>query len=109
MANRLFSAPEQQPDNAQTIKPSADIYSIGQVIYWIFMEKTYTGVNNGLLANEDSNKYIDFINKFLEKALQSEAENRFQSSAEIDEFISRFKEKRKSCLGKSYYNKKRWF
>lgn len=95
MANRLFSAPEQQQGNAQTIKPSADIYSIGQVIYWIFMEKTYTGVNNGLLANEDNNKYIDFINKFLEKALQSEAENRFQSSAEIDEFISRFKEKRK--------------
>lgn len=91
LANRLFSAPEQQIGDATEVNFSADIYSLAQVIYWIFEDRPLQGYSISLIKNEKNEEQIDFFNKFLERALRREPQERFQSIKEIREFQKQVK------------------
>lgn len=91
LANRLFSAPEQQQGDARDITFSADIYSLGQVIYWIFFENPLQGLPTSLIPNPYDNQYIHFLNKFLQVALQSDPKKRFQTISDVITFIEEYK------------------
>lgn len=91
LANRLFSAPEQQFGDATEVNFSADIYSLAQVIYWIFEDRPLQGYSISLIKNEKSEEQIDFFNKFLGRALQREPQERFQSIKEIRELQKQVK------------------
>lgn len=93
LANRLFSAPEQQVGDATEVNFSADIYSLAQVIYWIFEDRPLQGYSISLIKNEKSEEQIDFFNKFLRRALRREPQERFQSIKEIREFRKQVKSK----------------
>lgn len=93
LANRLFSAPEQQVGDATEVNFSADIYSLAQVIYWIFEDRPLQGYSISLIKNEKNEEQIDFFNKFLERALRREPQERFQSIKEIREFRKQVKSK----------------
>ena len=93
LANRLFSAPEQQVGDATKVNFSADIYSLAQVIYWIFKDCPLQGYDISLIKNDESEEQIDFFNKFLERALRREPQERFQSIKEIREFRKQVKSK----------------
>lgn len=93
LANRLFSAPEQQVGDATEVNFSADIYSLAQVIYWIFKDCPLQGYGISLIKNNGSEEQIDFFNKFLERALRREPQERFQSIKEIREFRKQVKSK----------------
>ena len=85
LANVNFSAPEQF--NGSTIDYTADIYAMGQILYWYMNGETLKGQVSGALA-EDS-----LINEFINKCLQQKSVDRFQNIMEIRSF---FKEKKKS-------------
>ncbi len=91
LANRLFSAPEQQQGDARDITFSADIYSLGQVIHWIFLKKPLQGLPTSLIPNSDNNQNVHFLNSFLQRALQSDPKKRFQAISDVIDFIEEYK------------------
>lgn len=74
IANYLFSAPEQREKGRGEITFSADIYALGQVLYWFEYGKTYQGTGG-------------VTNRVLHKCLQEDPNLRFQSISDIQKFI----------------------
>jgi serine/threonine protein kinase len=90
MANFGFSAPEQI-DSKGSVKASCDIYSLGQVIYWYLTGKTIRGLNMEALANSDSPENLKYLDRIVKKCLINDASKRFQSIAEISEYLKELK------------------
>lgn len=85
LANYLFSAPEQF-DGVVPPHPTMDIYAVGQICQWYVTGKTHRGT-----ARESITKYIqeaDLIDSIIERCLANEPNDRFQSIADIREFIT---------------------
>lgn len=80
LANYKFSAPEQS-EKGTPITKSADIFALGQLIFWLLEGHTYAGTI-------DIGEYkCSFIKPLLIKCLKYNVEERFQSIEEIEEFI----------------------
>lgn len=80
LANYKFSAPEQS-EKGTPITKSADIFALGQLIFWLLEDHTYAGTI-------DIGEYkCNFIKPLLIKCLKYNMEERFQSIEEIEEFI----------------------
>ncbi len=90
IANRLFSAPEQEEPNAKA-HPTMDIYALGQILQWYVTGSTHRGTNriklSSLIENE---KIYDFI---VEKCLAQNPAERFQTIEELKNFVEEYKEK----------------
>ena len=80
LANYKFSAPEQS-EKGTPITKSADIFALGQLIFWLLEGHTYAGT---LDIDEYEN---NLIKPLLIKCLKYNVEERFQSIEEIEEFI----------------------
>lgn len=80
LANYKFSAPEQS-EKGTSITKSADIFALGQLIFWLLEGHTYAGTID---IDEYEN---NFIKPLLIKCLKYNVEERFQSIEEIEEFI----------------------
>lgn len=87
LANYKFSAPEQSEKNGK-ITYASDIFSMGQLLYWILENCTLSGLT------EIKNYENTLIKPLLEKCLKSKAEDRFQSIDEIEKFIKNEKQKK---------------
>ncbi|MCS4533494.1 serine/threonine-protein kinase [Neisseria montereyensis] len=103
LANRFFSAPEQQTGDAREVSYSSDIFSVGQVIYWILTGSTLQGHEDirrvikekNTSQEADQDNQITFLIQFLIKALKQSPEERFQTIEEIEQFKKDFNNKNK--------------
>ena len=88
LANYFFSAPEQSEKNFEEIKPSADLYAFGQILYWLVTNKTLRGQSSINLVEYDKRyrKYEDIINLLL----QHESVKRFQSTDQVLQHLDKF-------------------
>jgi serine/threonine protein kinase len=90
IGNRLFSAPEQEIAGIES-HPTMDIYAIGQILQWFATGTTHrgTGRKRISLKIEDEQLY----NAIIENCLKNEAKQRFQSIADIKQYIKDSREK----------------
>jgi len=90
IANRLFSAPEQEKSN-QEPHQTMDIYAFGQILHWYVFGSTHRGTNRTKISSviEGTDVYDSIINKCLE----NNSVNRFQNILEIKQFFEKNKEK----------------
>lgn len=87
VANYLFSAPEQLDYRAK-LTNAADIYSMGQILYWYAFGVTNRGVDCRRIASEYEWSIGTIYDSVIRKCLMNEPENRFQSIDEISKFIA---------------------
>ena len=102
LANYLFSAPEQF-EGVVSPHPTMDIYAFGQICQWYVTGKTHRGT-----ARESITKYIqdaDLIDSIIERCLANDSNHRFQSIADIREFISLKNKEDSQELPWDYVNK----
>lgn len=94
LANVEFSAPEQI-NNQYEVTQTADIYSMGQVLYWF----VFGTVNRGTGAECISQKYdwddAYIFDNIINKCLRNNPVERFQSIDEIIQFYANEKNRRK--------------
>lgn len=87
LANYGFSAPEQMRRQDYTSPyPSMDIYALGQILYYCISGKTIRGTGHtpiGEFAPE-----LTRYNGMIDKMVRQVPEERFQSIAELEEFIN---------------------
>lgn len=86
LANYLFSAPEQV-DSKNPITAAADIYSLAQVMQWYFTGKTIRGLGRPRFSSGAPDEMLSILDDFADKSLRNEPSARFQSIAEITQFI----------------------
>jgi len=85
LGNRLFSAPEQEEKSVEP-HSTMDIYAIGQVLQWYATGKTHRGTGRqSVTTSFQGCKIYDGI---IEKCLENNPSNRFQSIAEIRNYIA---------------------
>lgn len=84
LGNRLFSSPEQEESGIKA-HPTMDIYAIGQVLQWFATGKTHRGTGRQLISQVF--KDLDLYDDIIEKCLENNPSNRFQSIQEIRDFI----------------------
>ena len=82
LANFDFSAPEQR--NSETI-PNAtmDIYAIGQITQWLVFGKTTKGTHRKRLYEKFNTPRMHFLDDIVDKCLNDDPQERFQSVEEI--------------------------
>ena len=90
LGNRLFSAPEQE-DKGVEPHPTMDIYAIGQVLQWYATGKTHRGTGRQRISTIF--KELEVQDRIIEKCLENDPVNRFQSIEEIRSYIKRSREK----------------
>lgn len=85
LANYQFSAPEQSTIKFDEIDERADLFALGQILYWIITKTTLRGQEKINLKRFDSqySKYEDLIYNLL----QNEREKRLCSINEINIFL----------------------
>lgn len=93
MANFSFSAPEQI-DSKSPVKASCDIYALGQVLYWYLTGKTIRGLEIEPLSHTDSPDQLKYLDRIIKKCLINDPSKRFQSIAEILEYLKELKKPR---------------
>ena len=91
LANYFFSAPEQSSKNFDEITESADLYALGQVLYWLLNGKTLRGQSK---INLD--KRFKKYEPLLEKLLQDDISHRFKNINEVEKFMTDYDNKQKS-------------
>ncbi len=87
LANFAYSAPEQfqQGVKFEDITKSADWFAVGQVLYWLVVGHTLRGQEQIDLKGFD-NRYSKY-EPIIEKLLQQNPNDRFQSKEEIEQFF----------------------
>ncbi|WP_062352259.1 protein kinase domain-containing protein [Bacillus kwashiorkori] len=94
LANYEFSAPEQA--NRDVIPaPSMDIYALGQVCQWYAFGATHRGTNRSRITDIFKSEEAEVIDIVLNKCLDNNYEQRYQSVNEIFKHIDEIKESRK--------------
>ncbi|MGR5359433.1 serine/threonine protein kinase [Vibrio mediterranei] len=90
MANFGFSAPEQI-NSKEPVAASCDIYSLGQVLYWYLTGNTIRGLNMAPISSSGSPEELKYLEKIIRKCLANEPSQRFQTIAEISEYLKELK------------------
>jgi eukaryotic-like serine/threonine-protein kinase len=93
IGNRLFSAPEQENKGIEA-HPTMDIYAIGQVLQWYMTSSTHRGTGRKKIST--FSEYLQNHDKVIEKCLQQNPINRFQTIVELKDFLRQTSEKRPS-------------
>jgi serine/threonine-protein kinase len=85
LANYQFSAPEQSTMKFDEIDERADLFALGQILYWIITKTTLRGQENINLKKYDFRyeKYEELIDNLL----QNEREKRLVNVDEINNFL----------------------
>ncbi|MFK2821846.1 protein kinase [Arcobacter sp. YIC-80] len=85
LANYQFSAPEQSVKKFEEIDERADLFALGQILYWLITKTTLRGQESINLKNYDTRyrKYEELITKLL----QNERDSRFLNVGEIEQFL----------------------
>lgn len=84
VANRLFSAPEQENIGIDAHE-TMDIYAIGQVLQWFATGATHRGTGRERIASQLPNLYI--YDEIIHKCLQNDPRNRYQSINELHDYF----------------------
>ena len=94
LANFDFSAPEQR--NSETI-PNAtmDIYAIGQITQWLVFGKTTKGTHRKRLYEKFNTPRMHFLDDIVDKCLNDDPQERFQSVEEIFNEIEKYNSDKK--------------
>lgn len=87
LANYQFSAPEQSTMQFDEIDERADLFALGQILYWIITKITLRGQEKINLKKYDKrySKYEELIDNLL----QNEREKRLVNVDEINNFLER--------------------
>ncbi len=86
LANYLFSAPEQA-DSKNIVTVAADIYSLGQVLQWYLTGKTVRGLGRPRFSSGTPGGSFSILDRVVDKSLQNNPLDRFQSIGELRTFI----------------------
>ncbi|ATR79876.1 protein kinase domain-containing protein [Moraxella osloensis] len=86
LANFTFSPKEQLNSKIKPL-PNYDIYSFGQVLNWYMLEKAVGGTNRTSFANPNSPKVIKVLDKVVDKCVNDNPAERFQTMEEIKDFL----------------------
>lgn len=89
LANFDFSAPEQRNSKIQP-SPTMDIYAIGQIVQWLVFGETHKGTHRKKLIEKFNSKRMQLLDSIVEKCLDNDPNNRYQSIAEIKDEISKY-------------------
>ena len=94
LANFDFSAHEQR--NSETI-PNAtmDIYAIGQITQWLVFGKTTKGTHRKRLYEKFNTPRMHFLDDIVDKCLNDDPQERFQSVEEIFNEIEKYNSDKK--------------
>ena len=87
LANYEFSAPEQNNSNKELTR-AADIYSLGQIIYWLVFNETCKGTRRKKITEKYSGSRMELLDNIVDKCIANEPSDRYQSIDEIYEYIS---------------------
>lgn len=90
IANRLFSAPEQEKLN-EAPHARMDIYAIGQILQWYATGETHRGTHRKLIRSVFNN--LKDIDDIIDKCLINNPVNRIQSIEKIIELYEQSQEK----------------
>ncbi|MEW4206420.1 protein kinase [Bacillus thuringiensis] len=94
LGNYEFSAPEQAKKGASPA-PSMDIYALGQVCQWYVFGETHRGTNRRRITAAFKSEEIEVIEIILNKCLDNDHEERYQSINEIREHMEQIKKSRR--------------
>lgn len=89
LANFDFSAPEQRNSKIQP-SPTMDIYAIGQIVQWLAFGETHKGTHRKKLIEKYNTKRMKLLDSIVEKCLDNNPNNRYQSIKEIKNDISKY-------------------
>lgn len=89
LANFDFAAPEQRNSKVQP-KPSMDIYAIGQIVQWMVFGETHKGTHRKKLMEKFNSRRMILLDSIVEKCLDNNPNNRYQSIKEIREDIANY-------------------
>lgn len=87
LANFDFSAPEQV-NSEEPPTPATDIYALGQIIQWLVYGKVHKGTGRKRITEKYSGSRMEVLDNIIEKCLENDPKNRFQSIEEIFEYIN---------------------
>ena len=88
LGNYLFSAPEQSKAKSKAHK-TMDIFSLGQICQWYASGNIHRGTNKEPITNFiPGSEHIDYI---INKCLDNNPQNRFQTVEEIREALIEYK------------------
>ena len=93
LANWSFS-PKEHLNSKNPFKENGDIYSLGQVLNWYMLNKVVGGTNRESFANTDSSIIVKDIDKIVDKCVNDNPEERFQSITEIKDFLDEMDQQR---------------
>ncbi|MGG2103911.1 protein kinase domain-containing protein [Lysinibacillus pakistanensis] len=94
LANYEFSAPEQAMKGAVPA-PSMDIYALGQVCQWYVFGSTHRGTYRRSITEIFQSEEAELIDIVINKCLNNNHEQRYQSVSDILNHIDSIKESRR--------------
>jgi hypothetical protein len=85
---RSYMAPELEDGRAENPKPTADVYSLGKLLYFlvagrVFMRERHRESPYFLLESSDVDPYIHFIYELLDKTIVANPEGRYPNASEL--------------------------
>lgn len=89
IGNYESSAPEQASRNVSPCK-TMDIYALGQLCQWFAFGNTHKGTGRIFLTSIFNNELAFLYDKIIDKCIQNNPHDRFQSIKEIESYIDDF-------------------
>jgi serine/threonine protein kinase len=84
---RNFIAPELENGRAELIAPTADVYSLGKLLYWLVAGRIFSREEHRApefdLTKENNDAAIMFIYELLDKTIKYEPSQRLASASEV--------------------------
>lgn len=91
LANFEFSAPEQRNSKIEITK-AADIYALGQIIYWLVFDETCKGTRRKKITDKYSGNRMVLLDNIVDKCIANDPKDRYQTIDEIYDDIALEKE-----------------
>ncbi len=89
MASRHFGAPEAKDGRVDDVKPTADIYSLGKLLYWImsggniFEREDHRTSRYALYEGDPSNSELELISRLLDQTITASPAQRIPSGPDL--------------------------